>query len=66
VPNRAGPGPMDGSSVMWMYHSHSDEVGDTYAGLVGPVIVTARGQARDDGTPRGVDRIRCSTGCPMP
>jgi len=56
VPNRAGPGPMDGSSVMWMYHSHTDEVGDTYAGLVGPVIVTARGQARADGTPRGVDR----------
>ena len=56
VPDRAGPGPMDGSSVMWMYHSHTDEVGDTYAGLVGPVIVTARGQARADGTPRGVDR----------
>ena len=31
VPDRAGPGPMEGSSVMWMYHSHTDEVGDTYA-----------------------------------
>ena len=35
VPERAGPGPMDGSSVMWMYHSHTDEVADTYAGLHG-------------------------------
>ena len=26
VPERAGPGPDDGSSVMWMYHSHTDEV----------------------------------------
>ena len=29
VPPRAGPGPDDGSSVMWMYHSHTDEVSDT-------------------------------------
>ena len=42
VPERAGPGPMDGSSVMWMYHSHIDEVGDDYAGLAGPMIVTRR------------------------
>ena len=42
-PRRAGPGPMDGSSVMWMYHSHTDEVADDYAGLMGPVVVTARG-----------------------
>jgi hephaestin len=56
VPDRAGPGPMDGSSVMWMYHSHTDEVGDTYSGLMGPVIVTARGMARPDGSPKDVDR----------
>jgi hephaestin len=56
VPDRAGPGPMEGNSVMWMYHSHTDEVDDTYSGLVGPVIVTARGQAKPDGTPLGVDR----------
>jgi manganese oxidase len=31
---------MDPSSVMWMYHSHTDEVGDDYAGLVGPMIIT--------------------------
>jgi FtsP/CotA-like multicopper oxidase with cupredoxin domain len=56
VPPRAGPGPMDGSSVMWMYHSHTDEVGDTYAGLMGPMVITAAGQARLDGSPADVDR----------
>jgi hephaestin len=56
VPERAGPGPMDPSSVMWMYHSHVDEVGDTNSGLMGPVIVTARNMARADGTPKDVDR----------
>jgi len=56
VPERAGPGPMDPSSVMWMYHSHTDEIGDTYSGLMGPVIVTRQGMARTDGTPEDVDR----------
>lgn len=56
VPDRAGPGPGDGSSVMWMYHSHTDEVGDTYAGLTGSMVVTARGMARPDGSPKDVDR----------
>jgi hypothetical protein len=56
VPDRAGPGPGDGSSVMWMYHSHTDEVADTYAGLMGPIEVTARGLARPDGSPKDVDR----------
>ena len=56
VPDRAGPGPMDPSSVMWMYHSHVDEAGDTNAGLMGPIMVTARGMARPDGSPKDVDR----------
>ena len=56
VPDRAGPGPGDGSSVMWMYHSHTDEVSDTYAGLMGPMEITARGLARADGSPKDVDR----------
>ena len=55
VPERAGPGPHDPSSVVWMYHSHVDEVGDTYAGLAGPIIVTRHGEANPDGTPKGVD-----------
>ncbi|HEY7488696.1 MAG TPA: multicopper oxidase domain-containing protein [Streptosporangiaceae bacterium] len=56
VPSRAGPGPHDGSSVMWMYHSHTDEVSDTYAGLIGPMVVTRQGSARADGSPNDVDR----------
>ncbi len=56
VPDRAGPGPMDGSSVLWMYHSHVDEVRDINTGLFGPMIVTARGKARADGSPNDVDR----------
>ncbi|MFL6080611.1 MAG: multicopper oxidase domain-containing protein [Ornithinibacter sp.] len=57
VPDRAGPGPMDGSSVMWMYHSHADEIADTNAGLVGPMVITARGRADlATATPSDVDR----------
>ena len=56
VPERAGPGPMEGSSVMWMYHSHTNEALDVNAGLIGPMIVTARGKAKADGTPVDVDR----------
>ncbi len=56
VPERAGPGPMDGSSAFWMYHSHTDEVADTYAGLIGPIVITRAGQARPDGRPVDVDR----------
>lgn len=56
VPERAGPGPGDPSSMLWMYHSHVDEAGDTYAGLVGPILITRHGEANPDGTPTGVDR----------
>lgn len=56
VPERAGPGEGDPNSVFWMYHSHTDEVQDVNAGLIGPMIITARGQTRPDGTPEGVDR----------
>jgi hephaestin len=56
VPERAGPGPGDPSSAFWMYHSHTHEVLDVNAGLVGPMIVTARGQAKPDGSPRDIDR----------
>src|SRR5579862_2614651 len=43
VPERAGPGPADGSSIVWLYHSHVNEQRDVNTGLVGPIIVTARG-----------------------
>ena len=56
VPERAGPGPGEGSSVMWMYHGHTDEVSDMYAGLMGPMEITRRGEAREDGSPKDVDR----------
>jgi hephaestin len=56
VPERAGPGPMDGSSVMWMYHSHSNEAADVYSGLMGAIVITRKGMARADGTPKDVDR----------
>lgn len=56
VPERAGPGPGDPNSVMWMYHSHVDEYRDPNSGLLGPIIITARGQSKPDGSPKGVDR----------
>lgn len=56
VPERAGPGPMDPSSVIWMYHGHVDEPADTNAGLIGPLIITKHGMARPDGSPSDVDR----------
>jgi FtsP/CotA-like multicopper oxidase with cupredoxin domain len=56
VPERAGPGPMEGSSVLWVYHSHVDEVRDINTGLFGPMIITARDKARPDGSPNDVDR----------
>jgi len=56
VPERAGPGPSDPSSVVWLYHSHVDSMKDTNAGLVGAIVVTRRGAARPDGSPADVDR----------
>ncbi len=56
VPERAGPGPGDGSSVLWVYHSHVNEIKDVNSGLVGPIIITARGMVRADGSPVDVDR----------
>jgi FtsP/CotA-like multicopper oxidase with cupredoxin domain len=56
VPERAGPAPGEGSSVMWMYHSHTDETRDVNTGLLGVMIVTARAMARPDGSPKNVDR----------
>jgi manganese oxidase len=56
VPERAGPADMEGSSILWMYHSHTNETKDVNAGLMGPMIVTRRGMARADGSPTDVDR----------
>jgi FtsP/CotA-like multicopper oxidase with cupredoxin domain len=52
----SGPGPADPSSLVWWYHSHVDEPTETNAGLLGAIVVTARGKARDDATPADIDR----------
>jgi FtsP/CotA-like multicopper oxidase with cupredoxin domain len=54
VPERAGPGPADPSSLVWLYHSHGNQ--GLESGLVGAIIITARGMARADGKPKDVDR----------
>ncbi|HTU47834.1 MAG TPA: multicopper oxidase domain-containing protein [Bryobacteraceae bacterium] len=56
VPERAGPTEHEGSSTISMYHSHVDEVRDIASGLIGPIIITRRGMAREDGSPIDVDR----------
>jgi FtsP/CotA-like multicopper oxidase with cupredoxin domain len=56
VPERAGPGPADPDSVVWLYHAHDREGVDIYAGLVGAIIVTRSGRANPEGTPKDVDR----------
>jgi len=56
VPERSGPAGMDASSVLWMYHSHFVESMDMNTGLIGPIIVTKRGMARPDGSPKDVDK----------
>ena len=56
VPERAGPGPNDPSSILWAYHSHAHEWRDVNAGLIGPIIITRRGALTASGRPRGVDR----------
>src|SRR5258708_23577938 len=56
IPERAGPGPGDPSSVVWLYHSHVDELRDVASGLSGAIVVAARGTARPDGRPADVDR----------
>jgi len=53
VPQRAGPGPNDPNSIIWMYHSHVDSPMDTNSGLVGPMVVTAKGMADSDRTVYG-------------
>jgi FtsP/CotA-like multicopper oxidase with cupredoxin domain len=56
VPERAGPGPNDPSSILWAYHSHVTEAGDVFAGLMGPIIITRHGKANSDARPKDVDK----------
>lgn len=52
----SGPGPGDGSSKAWWYHSHIDSPAELNKGLLGPIIITAKGMAKFDATPKDVDR----------
>jgi hephaestin len=56
VDPRAGPQPGEPSSKLWLYHSHVNEQRDVAAGLVGPMLISARGTTKPDGTPKDVDR----------
>ena len=50
----SGPGPGQPSSIVWWYHAH--EPVEINSGLLGPIIVTAKGKANPDGSPKDVDR----------
>ena len=50
----SGPGVAGPSSVVWWYHSHVNETADINAGLLGPIIITRKGQAKADGSPNDV------------
>jgi hypothetical protein len=52
----SGPGPGQPSSIVWWYHAHVDAGIEINAGLMGPIIVTAKGKANPDGSPKDVDR----------
>ncbi|HZQ18630.1 MAG TPA: multicopper oxidase domain-containing protein [Terriglobales bacterium] len=52
----SGPGKADPSSLVWWYHGGTDEPVEANTGLLGPIIVTAKGKARPDGSPKDVDR----------
>lgn len=56
IEKQSGPGPNDPSSIMWLYHSHCDELRDVASGLFGFIIVTRRGMDRPDGSPKDVDK----------
>lgn len=56
VPKTAGPGPNDPDTIVWLYHSHVDEVAETNAGLIGPLLISKRGRLGDNGRPKGIDR----------
>lgn len=42
--------------MIWLYHSHDDETTDTNTGLIGPIIISRRGELQMNGKLMGVDR----------
>ena len=56
VLTQAGPGALEGvSSKLFLYQSLLDQAGDDNSGLIGPIVITARGKALPDGRPNDVD-----------
>ncbi|WP_027157712.1 multicopper oxidase domain-containing protein [Methylobacter luteus] len=52
----SGPDKGDLSSKVWWYHTHFDESSNINSGLLGPIVITRKGFANPDGSPRDVDR----------
>ncbi len=52
----SGPGPGQPSSIVWWYHGHVNAAVEINEGLLGPIVVTAKGKAKPDGSPKDVDR----------
>ena len=52
----SAPGAGDPSSKVWWYHSHINEPAETNLGLLGPIIITKKGMAKADGSPKDVAR----------
>ncbi|GBF99637.1 multicopper ferroxidase [Raphidocelis subcapitata] len=56
VPASAGPSEDGPSTRLWLYRSTANIVGDTQAGLAGPIVVARRGGLGENGRPSDVDR----------
>jgi len=53
----SGPIPGSGmSSINWWYHSHNDPVSEETAGLIGPIVICAKGMCDADAKPIDVDQ----------
>src|SRR4029077_15055518 len=44
--NDSGPGTGDAGSVVWWYNGGTDDPAETNAGLLGPIIISARKKSR--------------------
>ena len=56
VPLTAGPMDAESSTSVWSYDSPSANNANDFAGLTGFIVVTRRGQAKEDGSPKDVDQ----------
>lgn len=58
VPESAGPTKnQDPSSLVWVYHSNTPNVvAEIQSGLSGVLIITRKGEAKADGSPKDVDK----------